>query len=212
MAHYRKVDTRIWNDEKFAGLSERGKLVFLFLLTHPAMTAVGAMRASIPGLAAELGIPLQGLRKGLREVFGKGFLDLDEKRNFIAFRNWFRYNKPESPNAIKGWQKAFDTLPECPSKVKLYQRVSELAARSSGGFREALREVFPNQEQEQEQEQEYKNPPNPPLQGGTPAAGKKSATGKRKKKAARETRQQKAEREKREQRELAERIANGETP
>ena len=54
MAHYRKVETLIWNDRKFNALSSDGKLVFLFLLTHPNLTVLGAMRSSVMGLAGEL--------------------------------------------------------------------------------------------------------------------------------------------------------------
>jgi hypothetical protein len=42
MGRYRKIDTRIWNDAKFRELSERGQLEFLFGLTHPNMTMLGA--------------------------------------------------------------------------------------------------------------------------------------------------------------------------
>jgi len=53
MSRYRKVDPRIWNDAKFRSLDDQGKLAFFFLLTHPHMTAIGAMRASIPGLSPQ---------------------------------------------------------------------------------------------------------------------------------------------------------------
>jgi hypothetical protein len=55
MARYRKIDPRIWNDQKFRELSDDAKIVFFLLLTHPHMTALGAMRATVAGLAAELG-------------------------------------------------------------------------------------------------------------------------------------------------------------
>ena len=71
MAKYRKVDPRIWNDAKFRDLSDNGKLVFFFLLTHPNMTSLGAMRHTIPGLAAELGWDV--------EVFGKAFQEPFER-------------------------------------------------------------------------------------------------------------------------------------
>lgn len=62
MGHYRKIDTRVWNDQKFNELTDNGKLVFFLLLTHPYLTSIGAMRASLPGLACELGWPLEKLR------------------------------------------------------------------------------------------------------------------------------------------------------
>ena len=55
MSRYRKIDPRIWNDKKFRSLSDRAKLLFFMLLTHPSMTALGAMRATLPGLASEMG-------------------------------------------------------------------------------------------------------------------------------------------------------------
>lgn len=36
MASYRKIDPRIWNDERFRVLTDSGKLAFLFVLTHPS--------------------------------------------------------------------------------------------------------------------------------------------------------------------------------
>lgn len=69
MAKYRKVDPRIWNDGKFMDLSDSGKLALFFVLTHPNMTAVGAMRHTIPGLAAELGWTSEAFAKAFRKPF-----------------------------------------------------------------------------------------------------------------------------------------------
>ncbi len=69
---YRKVSTQIWNDEKFRGMSDDGQMVFLFLLTHPHMTSLGAMRATIPGLAAEKGWTTERLSEGFREGCSRG--------------------------------------------------------------------------------------------------------------------------------------------
>lgn len=46
MSYFRKIDVRIWNDAKFRALSHHGKLTFIMLLTHPNMTALGAMRTT----------------------------------------------------------------------------------------------------------------------------------------------------------------------
>jgi len=78
MARYRKIDTRIWNDEKFRAFSDDAQLIFLFLLTHPHMTALGAMRATIPGLAAEKGWTLARFSKGLQEPLRKGMVKVDK--------------------------------------------------------------------------------------------------------------------------------------
>lgn len=46
---YRKISPCIWNDAKVRELSDKGKLALLFLLTHPHMTPLGAIRANAPG-------------------------------------------------------------------------------------------------------------------------------------------------------------------
>ncbi len=56
MSRYRKIDPRIHNDAKFKALSERGKLFFFTILTHPHMTALGAMRATEAGLCEEMAL------------------------------------------------------------------------------------------------------------------------------------------------------------
>jgi len=158
MARYRKIDPRIWNDAKFRTLSDNGKLAFLFLLTHPHMTPLGAMRATMDGLAAELGWTVKAFQKAFAEAFRKAMVKHDPDACFIGLPNFLKYNSPESPNVVKSWAASLDLIPECNLKVELLQEVKGFAEALSKAFGEALPEGFRkallNQEQEQEQEQE----------------------------------------------------------
>lgn len=156
MSRYRKVDPRIWNDEKYRALSDDGKLVFLMLLTHPSMTALGAMRATPGGLAEELGWAPERLREAFGEALSKGMAKHDASAHLICLPSFIKYNQPESPNVVKAWVGAFDLLPECPLKREVLQRAKAYAEGLPQGFRKAFGEAFaksmPNQEPEQEQE------------------------------------------------------------
>ena len=123
MAKYRKIDPRIWNDAKFMSLSDDGKLAFLFLLTHPHMTALGAMRATLAGLAEEIGWETEAFREAFREALAEGMAKHDKKACLVALPNFIKYNKPESPNVIKAWDQALDLLPECSLKAEIIQHV-----------------------------------------------------------------------------------------
>jgi len=182
MARYRKVDPRIWNDAKFMALSERAKLVFFFLLTHPHLTMLGAMRASLAGLAEELGWPAEAFREAFGEAFQKGMVKHDPKACLIWLPNFLKYNRPESPNVVKTWPEAFELLPECSLYRELFQSVKAYAEGLGQAFGKAFAEAWakacPNQEQEQEQEQEEERHPSDegcssPAQGtpedGTPS-------------------------------------------
>ncbi|CAN7259496.1 hypothetical protein LJR130_001061 [Variovorax sp. LjRoot130] len=162
MSRYRKIDQRIWNDEKFRALGDDAKLVFFMLLTHPAMTMLGAMRTTVAGMAEELGWSTEGFREAFQQVLSRGMAEHDPKAHLLALPNFLRYNKPESPNVVKGWASAVDLLPECALKTRVVARSRAYAEGMTEGFRDAFREAFPeaftkpmpNQEQEQEQEQE----------------------------------------------------------
>lgn len=158
MSKYRKIDVRIWNDAKFRDLSHNAKLVFFFLLTHPNMTALGAMRSTLSGLAEELDFELEAFREAFREAFAKGMVKHDSKACLIALPNFIKYNQPESPNVVKAWANSLDLLPECDLKNDVISLSANALKGYSKAFREALPEAFlktypksmPNQEQEQE--------------------------------------------------------------
>jgi uncharacterized phage protein (TIGR02220 family) len=157
MARYRKIDTRTWNDKKFNELSDSAKLVFFLLLTHPHMTSIGAMRASIQSLAGDLHWSLEKIEHAFQEVLQKNIVRYDESSSFIWLPNFLKYNQPESPNVIRSWDNSLDYLPECQLKELLIIHLQSFVLTLSPTFQEALSQVLrksiPNQEQEQEQEQ-----------------------------------------------------------
>lgn len=164
MSRYRKVDPRIWNDAKFMSLSDKGKLVFFFILTHPHMTAIGAMRASTAGLSAEMGWEVKAFREAFMEAFLNGMVEYDEKASMICLPNFLKYNSPESPNVVKAWANALDLLPECELLAGVLRRaINKLEGMGKAflealpeGFAKAIPKTMPYQEQEQEQEQDNK--------------------------------------------------------
>jgi hypothetical protein len=158
-AKYRKIAVRIWNDEKFVTMTDRGKLAFLFLLTHPHMTALGAMRGTLPGLAAELGWQSEAFGEAFGEAFAKGMVRHDSRVSFIALPNFLRHNPPESPNVITSWSKCVDLIPECTLKHELLKEVKAFTEGLGEGFRKAFAKSMPNQEQEQEQDNIKDIPP-----------------------------------------------------
>lgn len=200
MAKYRKISPRIWNDAKVRELTDKGKLAFLFMLTHPTMTPFGAIRANIPGLAFELGWTPKAFSKAMQELCANGMATFEEKASLIWFPNFLKYNRPENPNVIKSWAGAFEDLPECALRDAIYKallRLSECLGKSfteafGEAFREGFDEVLPEgfQEafgeglpegyaegygngmpnQEQEQELKAKNTPHLAASGGNAAS------------------------------------------
>lgn len=140
---FRKVDVRIWNDSAFMAFSDDAKLVFLFLLTHPNLTSLGAMRATRAGLAEELGWPLPKFSRALAAITRAGAAEHDPAAAFLWLPNFLRYNSPENRNVVIGWAKALDLLPECALRGRLLEHARRHCEASetpgvAGGFREAF--------------------------------------------------------------------------
>lgn len=108
---YRKVSVRIWNDKRFMSLSDDGQLLFLFMLTHPAMTSVGAMRHTLAGLAAEKRWSSERMKKAFKEL-PECMVRYDGQSCCIWLPNFLRHNPPANPNVVKGWGKALQVIPE----------------------------------------------------------------------------------------------------
>lgn len=142
MSRYRKVDPRIWNDAKFGALTDDGKLAFFMLLTHPNMTALGAMRATLAGLAEELGWPAERFREAFAQVLSSGMVEHDPRACFIGLPKFLAYNRPESPNVVKAWAGSRDLLPECDHKLRLIARCRMFAVELGESFANAFVEVF----------------------------------------------------------------------
>jgi hypothetical protein len=167
MARYRKIAPRIWNDGKFRELSDDAKLIFFLLLTHPHMTALGAMRATLAGLAAELGWAAKRFHRGFTEIRQRRMVRYDEGSSLIWLPNFLKCNPPENPNVVKSWQASLDLLPECGLKDEIIQACHHLIATLPKGFAQGLPEPFrkamPNLEPEQEPELEPQQEGSPPL-------------------------------------------------
>jgi hypothetical protein len=149
-ARYRKIDVRLWGDEKFRLLNRDAKLIFLFLLSCPGQTMVGAMRATMPGLACELQMGEREFRAAFGQLSTRGMVKFNEEAGLLWLPNWLRYNRPESPSVVKSWPTALQLLPQCRLKSEIVKKLQVFI----GGLPSGWRGVCLHQEQEQEQEQE----------------------------------------------------------
>lgn len=134
MGRYRKIDPRIWNDAKFSSLSHEGQRLFLYVLTHPSMTSLGAFRATHDGQMAEIGINDEQCNEHCREqctehrqntfdeLLVKELVKYDEKSKTVFAPNFIKYNAPENANVVIGWENALDQIPEGSLKLEALEK------------------------------------------------------------------------------------------
>lgn len=169
MARFRKIDPRIWNDAKFSALSNEAKLLFLYLLTSPQMTLLGAIPLRASGVAEELQIDQKRYAIRFAELSSAGIAEYDE-RGLFWVKNFLRYNAPDNPKVVISWASSLDLLPECPLLGKVLKSARDHCLSRGAGFEKAFLDGvgkrigygpengipygMANKEQEKEQEQE----------------------------------------------------------
>ena len=177
-SRYRKIEVRIWGDEKFRKLSPIppcGQGLWLFLLTGPHTGPIpGLFRSGRAAMAEELDWSLEDFDKAFDEAFSQGMVKADWKAKVVWIPNALKCNKPESPNVVTSWGSEWDLIPECDLKWEAFDSLKAGLYEAGEGFGKAFDKAFrkpngkaspkptpktcPNQEQEQEQEQERKEP------------------------------------------------------
>lgn len=173
MARYKKIDVRIWNDAKFNALSSDARLIFLFMLTSPQTTMVGAVPVDKHTVSRILKFDEIRYGIGYKQLSEYGMLEYDEAGIFWI-KNFLKYNPPENPKVVISWSSLLDLFPECQLLIKIAKSVLKACETRGEEYVKALHPEFkklakydmsngmpygiaypmPYQEQEQEQEQD----------------------------------------------------------
>ena len=109
---FRKVHTAMWNEPLFSSLSNEAKLAFFYIITHQNMTAIGAMRGTVSGIASELKVKV----KSVNELVDCHFIYADEDHATIYVRGFIKWQEPQSVNCVKAWADSRKWIPEGPLK------------------------------------------------------------------------------------------------
>jgi hypothetical protein len=160
---YRKVDPRIWDDEKFVTLDEQDKLVTLHCLTSIQVNRIGIFRFSIAMAAEQLGTLPPTFHKRFGNVCRTFNWPFHEATKTLYFPTWWKYNRPDNPNMLESFLCDLHDVPTSPLVAMFCENKTYLSDTFAERLRLAYKYVAPNvtpnhqlQEQEQEQEQEQK--------------------------------------------------------
>ena len=163
-ARFRKIDPRIWTDEKFRLLKAEEQRIALYILTAQS-NRIGIFSFS-PGKACEdLKTLPQTFRKGFQKVCQTLNWQWDADARVLYLPTWWRYNRPENANNVIGNLKDLDDLPKTPLLERFSTNTTHLKEDLHQTFTQTLEKRYPHRpskrsaSQEQEQEQESPLPP-----------------------------------------------------
>ena len=113
MKRYRKIDPRIWKDEKFTPLPARDKLIVFYCITAQS-NRIGLFSFS-PGQGSEdLKLSIKTFGEGFGKVCEKFKFSFDKLNRVLYIPTWWKYNHPENPNVLKACMYDLHDLPRTP--------------------------------------------------------------------------------------------------
>lgn len=162
-AKYRKIDPRIWDDERFRVLSPGQKLCALYTIT--AQSNRCGIFVYSHGLAFEhLGIEkMDSYRIAIAKVFETLKWKYDDAARVLYIPTWWKYNPPENPKHLKGCLEDLHNVPATPLLTEFKDNTSYLPEWGIPVLKTEMADSYVKamayQEQKQEQEQKQKKSP-----------------------------------------------------
>ena len=134
MREYGQVQTTFW--ARSALLSDRGKLLALYLLSGPHSTGLGCFRLPYGYVVADLGWTQDSARKAFAELSRNGFGDRFEDVVFIP--KFLKFNGITNPNVALARQKEYEALPNGEAKSLVARAMLTFGNHWQNGFETVL--------------------------------------------------------------------------
>ena len=122
MPKYRNVQTKIWNDKDFMGLSKDGKFLFIYLITNNHINNSGVFELPLKTISSETGLPVPTIDQILTNHSIKNVF-YDAENEMIFIKNIRKYNKAGNPIQV---QKGIISEFQENSKTFLWKRFIEV--------------------------------------------------------------------------------------
>jgi len=126
MSVYRKIDPRMWDDERFVALSPEAKLVWVLILTGPhTMSLPGLSVCGKAGLSEASRYGIDTVSKAVDELSASGMVVFNAAARVVRVPNAPKYNPCSNAKVLTGWRSLWNSVPECAEK---YHHVASLRA------------------------------------------------------------------------------------
>ncbi|HJY46672.1 MAG TPA: hypothetical protein VJ301_18810, partial [Propionibacteriaceae bacterium] len=116
---FRRIDPRIWHDDKFPRLTRDGRLLFFHLLTSPRSNALGCYVQGRADMAEYCGFSAIGITKALGELMDLGLVQYHSTLRLVFLPHFFRYNPIQNENQAKFAASQVTELPPEPTSLEI---------------------------------------------------------------------------------------------
>ena len=96
---YGKINEAIWTDDRFRTLTDRSKLLYIYLLSCPNCTCIGIFQIGYGTMEDEFGRDREEIKESIDELCSAGLIGYEDK--WLWFNKFLRWNQPINPNHAK---------------------------------------------------------------------------------------------------------------
>lgn len=155
-AKYKKIDPRMWNDEKFRSLDNTDKLIAIYVITTQS-NRIGLFVFSVLQACEDLEIDTETFRQRFQNVVSALKWRWDAPSRVLFLPSWWKYNSPDNPNTMKGCLDDTHDLPQTNLLSEFCDNTKYIEKKHVNVWRTFVKKNrnVTHQEHKQEQEQEH---------------------------------------------------------
>jgi hypothetical protein len=160
-AKFRKIDPRIWTDERFVALDSDGKLLALWILTSTRINRCGILIWSAGLASDETGLSRDCIDTVFDTVCHTMNWPYDTVSKALFMPRFFKHNTPPNPKALKGMLSDLDDIPTFDVKPLLLEALRYIPDKLKILYKEQIQyriDRVSAQEKEKEKEKEDLKP------------------------------------------------------
>ena len=117
-----QVETSIWTDDRFLGLSPNAQLLWLFLLSSPNAILPGVVVAGPATIGETIRRTTDEVKSSLIEIQNSGLgVQFDLASRLIWVVNSLRDHPPANHFQAKGWARFWNEVPNCELKATILE-------------------------------------------------------------------------------------------
>ena len=123
---YRKIESRMWDDERFAPLDPIVKLTWVCILTGPHTTGLpGLYSCGLATLSESMRDGIETVSKAVNVLVATGMVQFNPTVRVMRVPNAPKYNPCQNERVLKGWFALWKNVPDCAEKFAHIARLRE---------------------------------------------------------------------------------------
>lgn len=156
---YQKIESKIWNDEKFIKLKPMEQRLFFYILTSPHGNIVGLYVLKEGYACEDLKCLPKDFRKGLGILLESKLIEYDHRVCVVWIKNFLKHNPITNPNQVIAAKKILSELPKTPLIRNLKGLIKGLTEDLIEALTEGLSKPETDSETDTEEETEEDSRP-----------------------------------------------------